>query len=454
MKYLLLLIPGLGDVPQTALRDTTPLEAADAPVLNQLAREGQAGRVNSIPKGMPPSTLASMLTLLGYPPGPYLTGRGWFEALSAGAELADDEWVFRLQLVSMDQGVLTDPRGAAPTEAEAAALLATISSVCSPLGWRFLPGYLHSHLAISSGDFSETLIESPWDLRDQKPSEHPPEGKGASALLKLIETAGAALATHPVNHARKAAGKPLINGVWPWGGGCDVDMPGFSKTFGKHAAMVSASALTRGVAVATGMELPDPDNPSRRYFRDPSGRMKRVAREVKSISESLAQTQPIEASAQAEGSAPTILDSALSIEDLASAKMREEHGGVLMQLLATAQKSLVDTDFVVVDIEHIREASLEDSPLVKRLAIELFDELFLAPLIASADADELRIALVSSISIDSSEHRNLPDASPFLIWGANVDPCNVPVFNERVLEKSAPLIDQGVSFIDTFLSAS
>src|SRR5690606_13156406 len=275
MRYLPVLIDVLADTPLQELGGHTPLEAANAPARDKLASHGRLGTIRTVPRGEAPETLAALFTLLGYPPGPYLTGRGYYEALSAGLMLGEEEWCFRLQFVTEVDGKVVDPRAGGLSEEEGRELLRALEGHVKQTRMRFVQGRGHNHLLIIDGtDFNGLTTVSPFNILDLPKAEHLPEGPGQELLLKVMNEAPAVLKKHEVNRVRVDLKQNPANAIWIWGGGAAVDVPGFQKTFGIEAAMVSYSDLFRGVAVATGLRVVNPGESP--FVRDPSGRMAAV----------------------------------------------------------------------------------------------------------------------------------------------------------------------------------
>lgn len=410
MRYLLVLIDGLADTPLPELGGKTPLEAANAPALDKLATHGRLGTIRTVPREEPPETLAALFTVLGYPPGPYLTGRGYYEALSAGLMLGEEEWCFRLQFVTEVDGKLVDPRAGGLSEEEGRELLKALELHFKQTRIRFVQGRGHSQLMIIDGtDFNGLTTVSPFNILDLPMKDHLPEGPGHEVLQKVMNEAPAALKKHEVNRVRVDLGQNPANAVWIWGGGAAVDVPGFQKTFGIEAAMVSYSDLFRGVAVATGIKVVNPgENP---FVRDPSGRMAKVSQDDATTKAS-------------------------ETDEITRTREATE--------LALEGNQLVITHFNLPD-EH---SHLGDAKGKVR-AIELLDKHFFKPLAKKLEElADVRLTVVPTLMsrCETRQHDERP--VPFMMWGADVESRWQLTLTESNAEETGIKIDDGTRLID------
>lgn len=418
MRYLLVLIDGLADTPLPALGGKTPLESAIAPALDNFAAEGRLGMIRTVPRGEAPETLAALFTVLGYPPGPYLTGRGYYEALATGLMLGEGEWCFRLQFVTMAEGQVVDPRAGGLSEAEGRELMRALEQHFKQTRVRFVQGHGHNHLLVVEGvDFAGLSTVNPFNVMNLPADEHAPDGPGAEVLLKLMDEAPQVLARHEVNRVRVDLGQNPANGIWLWGGGTNIDVPGFQKTFGLDAAVVSYSSLLRGVGVATGIRVYTPgDTP---MVPDPSGRMRRVE-------------------ANATERRATEVDEITRVRDTA--------------LAALSRHQLVVAHFTEPDdYSHSGDAP------GKVKAIELIDKHFFMPLSRliegdSPDVADTRLTVVPTLMsrVQTRQHDERP--VPFLMWGPGVEGRSGMTLTESNAEQSAIKIDDGTRLIDYIIN--
>lgn len=250
MKYIVVLGDGMADEPLEALGGQTPLEYADTPNMDLVARDGQCGLLKTVPDGFEPGSDVANLSVLGYDPRTCYTGRGPLEAASMGVPLGSSDYAYRFNLVTLRNGVMEDFNAGHITSEEGAAL---ISSLGVP-GAEFHPGVSYRNLmVVHEGKGSETT--PPHDIVGQEVGPYLPKGKDASLLARCIEAAEHAFADHPVNRARTAARKLPATTIWPWSGGKRPAIPDFTERWGLAGGMISAVDLLNGIATYAGMEV-------------------------------------------------------------------------------------------------------------------------------------------------------------------------------------------------------
>lgn len=269
MKYAIIIPDGAADEPQEALGGKTPLEAADTPHLDALAKAGVVARACHTPKALPAGSEIGNLSLLGYDPFEHFTGRAPMEAAAQGIELGPRDWAVRCNTVTIqDQGegpVMVDFTAGHATTEESTALLASVQErVASDPKWNgaleFVPGVSYRNLLIWRGDelpapfTNDTRSEAPHDWTDLVVSEAHPKGPGGDVLVELMDLAAEVAADHPVNHAREAAGKKPLTNLWLWGQGGAPSLTPFIEKYGPEGAMITAVDLLRGIAALVGWD--------------------------------------------------------------------------------------------------------------------------------------------------------------------------------------------------------
>jgi 2,3-bisphosphoglycerate-independent phosphoglycerate mutase len=259
MKYIIIHGDGMADWPCDELGGKTPLEAANKPNMDLLATRGELGLVATIPAGMPSGSDVGTMTMLGYDPARYHTGRAPIEAASQGIDMAPDDVVFRMNLVSLKPGadgalVMDDFTAGHITTEEAAAIVADLSAQLSDDGIEFHNGVSYRHLMVWHGGPAATRLTPPHDITGKPSGPHLPEGEGAERLRKIMDRAAAILREHPVNRARIAAGKPAATSVWFWGQGRRPAMPTLKERFGVEGSVISAVDLVNGLGRLAGLE--------------------------------------------------------------------------------------------------------------------------------------------------------------------------------------------------------
>lgn len=258
MKYAIIIPDGAADEPQDGLGGLTPLQAAKLPHMDAVAAAGIVARANNTPADLPAGSDVANLSLLGYDPHRFYTGRAPLEAAAQGLELGPNDWAIRCNLVTVhDQVMKSYTAGQISTE-EAAQLLRAAQDRLGGTQWQFYSGVSYRNLVIHrSGDepspFSpDTHTTPPHDLTDKRVIDDYPRGPGSDLLVELMNASEGVFADHPVNVARIAAGKPPATHVWLWGLGNKPKLAPFDQRFGIGGAMITAVDLLRGLAALLG----------------------------------------------------------------------------------------------------------------------------------------------------------------------------------------------------------
>ncbi len=246
MKHVLCVPDGCADEPVDELDGRTPLEVAHTPHLDALAARGTVGRAAVIPEGMPPGSDVGNMSLFGYDPARYHTGRAPIEAAALGLRLAADQVAYRCNLVTVGaDGTMVDFAGGHPDTAIAAQVIAALDAALGDDEVTFHPGVQYRHILVAPGTWADAACAPPHDLSD-KPIVLP-TGAAASELIRLQDASREVL-----EHFDLAA-----NQIWLWGQGFQPQMPSFRSTFGLDAGLVTAVDLVRGLGVLTGVEVHD-----------------------------------------------------------------------------------------------------------------------------------------------------------------------------------------------------
>ncbi len=258
MKYIILQGDGMADYPIEALGGKTPLEAARTPNMDWLAVRGVFGMAHVIPKGFPPGSDVGNMSIMGYDPALYHTGRSPLEAASMGVALAADDIAFRCNLVTVggsgDDRFMEDfTAGHIGTE-EAAEIIRDIGAALGGAGIEFFPGVSYRHLMVWRNGEEEMETTPPHDITDQRIAAHLPRGEGAARLLQLMQSSESLLADHPVNQKRRKAGERQATTIWLWGQGKAPALPTLTERFGIKGGVISAVDIINGLGVYAGLE--------------------------------------------------------------------------------------------------------------------------------------------------------------------------------------------------------
>jgi len=256
-KFIILVGDGMGDYPLDRLGGLTPLEAARTPNLDRLVPIGTLGIVQTIPAGMQPGSDVANMSLLGYDPAVYHTGRGPLEAASIGVRLEPDEVAFRCNLVSLskdDAGnvVMGDYSAGQISTPEAHEIVVSLQSAVSGSPLKLYAGVSFRQLLVWKGGRADISTIPPHDILGQPVAQY--ELLSTEPILHAFtEKAARVLEDHPVNMRRKSAGKSPSNAVWLWGQGKAPAMPRLDR-FGLRGAMISAVDLLKGIGVYAGLD--------------------------------------------------------------------------------------------------------------------------------------------------------------------------------------------------------
>jgi 2,3-bisphosphoglycerate-independent phosphoglycerate mutase len=260
MKYAIIIPDGCADEPQESLGGKTPLQAAQKPNMDRIAREGVVGRSNNVPAGLTPASDVATLSLFGYDPLVVYTGRAPLETVAMGLHLGPGDWAVRCNLVHVDSGQMRDFTSGHICSTDGRALMEAIEVA---LGGQinggeveFFPGVSYRNIMIFRGDkppfAAGTKTQPPHDIPDRPIADHLPQGPGSELLRSLMERSRDILAKHPVNLDRKKRAEKPATQIWLWGQGKAPMLQPFAKVYGKTGAIISAVDLVRGVGVLLG----------------------------------------------------------------------------------------------------------------------------------------------------------------------------------------------------------
>lgn len=262
MKYLIVLGDGMADRPVPELNNQTPLRLAVKPTIDRLARMGQVGLVRTVPDGMKPGSDVANLSVMGYDPARYYSGRSPLEALSIGVPMTATDVAMRANLVTLSdsdlsKAVMTDYSAGEISTEEARVLIEDLAKELDSDRFRLYPGVSYRHCLLVKNGSTAVSLTPPHDISGQPVRDHLPQGDDARALLDLIERSGKILCNHPVNRKRIAEGKNPATNLWFWGAGTRPALDDFRLKYGLCGAVVSAVDLLKGIAVGAGMRHPD-----------------------------------------------------------------------------------------------------------------------------------------------------------------------------------------------------
>ena len=254
MKYAIIIPDGCADEPQESLGGQTPLQAANIPHMDAVVQSGVIGAANHVPSHLPAGSAVANMSLLGFDPNEYFSGRAPLEAAAQGIELGPKDWGIRCNLVTVQDQTMTDFTADHISDEEAAALLETVQQELGSEILEFIPGVSYRNLLIYRGEKSiapfsnDTRTTPPHDLTDKTIIHDFPRGPGSDLLSQLMSDSVNLFKDHPVNQRRIAAGKLPATNLWLWGLGITPKLPDFKDLYHKQGKMITAVDLLRGIA--------------------------------------------------------------------------------------------------------------------------------------------------------------------------------------------------------------
>ena len=393
MKYGIVIPDGAADLPIDELGGKTPLEAADVPNMDWIAANGKCGSVKNIPKGMPCGSDVAILSVLGYDPKKFYTGRAPLEAAAQGLDVDPDEWIFRCNLVTVIDGIMEDYSAGHIGTPEAAELIDELARDLGAENVKFYNGVGYRHLMTFRGD-CHLKTTPPHDIIGKPVAGHLPAGQGQDVIRTLMDRAVAVLATHEVNAVRREFGQNPATNIWLWGQGKMPKLPSFEKIYGRKGAAITAVDLVRGLAKLIGWDIIQVEGATGYYDTNYAGKG------------------------------------------------------------AAAVKALDSVDMVCVHVEAPDEAGHNADPAAKVQAIEQIDRHVVGPLLErlKAEGDDWRILVLPDHPTPCSVRTHTPDAVPFAIAGARIAGVLRQPFTESAAADSDLHIQKGCELMEYFLT--
>ena len=263
MKYVIIVGDGMADDPIQSLGGRTPLMVAKTPHMDWMAKQGEIGLVRTVPEGFNPGSEIANLSIFGYDPVRYYTGRGPLEAASLGVKLAGDDIAFRCNLVTLKfQGskiVMEDFSAGHITDGEADKLILDLNKEMATNEIRFYPGVSYRHLMVLKNGAAKFLnlekleLTPPHDIIGKEITTFLPQSK--EPVLALMNESQKLLKSHPVNLVRVSKGLPPANSIWLWGQGRSPRIITLKERFGMDGYVISAVHLIKGIGILAGLEV-------------------------------------------------------------------------------------------------------------------------------------------------------------------------------------------------------
>lgn len=394
-KYVIIVPDGAADETLEEFDGQTPLEAANTPNLDRVSREGRQGLVQTVPEGMEPGSDVAQMSLLGYDPLRYYSGRAPIEAAAQGIRLEHEDWVFRCNLVTFADGKMADHSAGHISTEEGSSLIRELQAQVEDEALCFHTGVSYRHLLVFAGADFDVRTHPPHDHIGTAVEKLLPRGKGADRLLELINLSQQIFADHDVNKVRRDLGENQVSSIWLWGQGKQAHLENFRRRFGVAGVAITAVDLVRGLAKLVGFDLVDV--PGATGFVDTNYAGK--------------------------GSA--------------------------------AVQALADYDLVFVHVEAPDEASHAGSADMKKTAIEQIDEHIIGPLWDALQGyDPWRMLVLPDHPTPVRSGAHSAEAVPFAMAGTGVTGILNMGFGETNAAKSGFRIGKGHELMEYFLKSA
>ncbi|HTY45692.1 MAG TPA: cofactor-independent phosphoglycerate mutase [Patescibacteria group bacterium] len=399
MKYILLIGDGMADYPIPELDNRTPLEVARTPNMDYIAQFGRLGRVKTIPDRMTPGSDVATISILGYDPAQYYTGRGPLEAANLGIQLGENDVAFRCNLITASADTLVDYSAGHIKSKEAAMLITSLQQGLGSQDVAFHPGISYRHLAVIKEQEGQNLMDikcmPPHDITGQSISRNLPKGKNADFLIGLMEASKKVLENHEVNTVRIDLKENPANMIWLWGQGKKPNLPSFAAKYGLKGSVISAVDLIKGFGRILGFEVINVAGATGYYDTD----------------------------------------------YLAKAK--------------AALKALEKNDFVFVHVEAPDEAGHNGDLREKITAIERFDQLVVGTVLGALKHKEnYRILVLPDHATPISLRTHTADVVCFGIFGRDIVGRAFLNYSEKESLKSELYFDKGHELMDFFIKGA
>lgn len=263
MKYVVVLYDGMADYPVPALGGKTPMEVADKPNMDALAGKAEVGLVRTVAEGLKPGSDVANMSVMGFDPMQYYTGRSPLEAASIGIDMAPTDVSLRTNLVTLspddapyEEKVMEDYCAGDISTEEARELIATVEEAFGSDTFCFYPGVSYRHCLIwKNGTTKLGNMTPPHDISGKVVGPYLSADANAKVLIDMMKKSYDILKNHPVNLKRVAEGKRPANSIWLWGEGKRPAFPPFEKVYGIKGGVVSAVDLIKGIGRCAEMEV-------------------------------------------------------------------------------------------------------------------------------------------------------------------------------------------------------
>ncbi len=399
MKYIVLLCDGMADLPREDLPGKTPMGTANKPNMDKLAKVSEIGMVKTVADSLKPGSDVANLSVLGYDPSVYYSGRSPLEAGSIGIDMKPTDVSFRCNLVTLSdeedyaQKTMTDYCAGDISTAEAKELIKFIREKLGNEEFSFYSGVSYRHCLIwDKGTLDIGALTPPHDITGRKITDYLGVNENGKKLLEMMKKSYDLLKDHPVNKKREEKGLRPANSIWLWGEGVRKELTSFEEKYGLKGAMISAVDLLKGIGKFTGMKVIDVEGATGYIDTNFGGKAKAAIDSLKSGS-----------------------------------------------------------DFVYIHVEAPDECGHRFETENKVKSIELIDELILGPILKEFKGEEIRVLICPDhpTPLALKTHTNAP--VPYLIYDSGRAEKGVDNFCEESAEKTGNYVGAGHTLMERFL---
>ncbi len=399
MKYIVLLCDGMADLPSEDLPGKTPMGTASKPNMDKLAKISEIGMVKTVADSLKPGSDVANLSVLGYDPAVYYSGRSPLEAGSIGIDMKPTDVSFRCNLVTLSdeedyaQKTMTDYCAGDISTAEAKELIKFIREKLGNEEFSFYSGVSYRHCLIwDKGTLDIGSLTPPHDITGRKITDYLGVNENGKKLLEMMKKSYDLLKDHPVNKKREEKGLRPANSIWLWGEGVRKELTSFEEKYGLKGAMISAVDLLKGIGKFTGMKVIDVEGATGYIDTNFGGKAKAAIDSLKSGS-----------------------------------------------------------DFVYIHVEAPDECGHRFETENKVKSIELIDELILGPILKEFEGEKIRVLICPDhpTPLALKTHTNAP--VPYLIYDSGRAEKGVDNFCEESAEKTGNYVGVGHTLMERFL---
>ena len=399
MKYIVLLCDGMADLPREDLPGKTPMGTANKPNMDKLAKVSEIGMVKTVADSLKPGSDVANLSVLGYDPSVYYSGRSPLEAGSIGIDMKPTDVSFRCNLVTLSdeedyaQKTMTDYCAGDISTAEAKELIKFIREKLGNEEFSFYSGVSYRHCLIwDKGTLDIGALTPPHDITGRKITDYLGVNENGKKLLEMMKKSYDLLKDHPVNKKREEKGLRPANSIWLWGEGVRKELTSFEEKYGLKGAMISAVDLLKGIGKFTGMKVIDVEGATGYIDTNFGGKAKAAIDSLKSGS-----------------------------------------------------------DFVYIHVEAPDECGHRFETENKVKSIELIDELILGPILKEFEGEKIRVLICPDHPTPLALKTHTNDPVPYLIYDSGKTEKGVDNFCEESAEKTGNYVGAGHTLMERFL---